>query len=131
MQSLARMCEAIDSYESYMMSRVVSEGLGAEASAGQSTHPSLMGDRRFMSEHRVGPAPPPRTISAEMMIDWLNEHNVLTQIFDVNSHVEMMRRSVPIMKFLARRRALNDAMIDRLWSCVTVCSSTGAIVIGC
>jgi ubiquitin C-terminal hydrolase len=31
----------------------------------------------------------------------------------------MMRRSVPITKFLARRRALTDAMIDRLWTCVT------------
>ena len=113
------MCEAIDAYESYITSRAVSEGLGAEASAGQTTHTSA-GDRRFLSEHRIGPAPPPRTISTEMMIEWLNENHVLTQIFDVNSHVEMMRRSVPLIKFMARRRALNSDMVDRLWSCVTV-----------
>jgi hypothetical protein len=117
MQSLAKMCEAIESFEHYTLSRAV-DGVGAEAGAAQSMH--ALDKRSYLSDHRIGPAPPPRTVSAEMMIDWLTEHGVLAHIFDVNSHVEMMRRSVPIMKFLARRGALTHAMIDRLWVCVTV-----------
>ena len=60
---------------------------------------------------------PPKFITQETLKDWILSQKVLEIVFGENTHLEIVKRSGCILKFLAKLNALPEESIDLLWKC--------------
>jgi ubiquitin carboxyl-terminal hydrolase 9/24 len=60
---------------------------------------------------------PPKYITAESLKDWILSQKVLEIVFGENTHVEIVKRSSCILKFLAKQGSLPPESVDLLWKC--------------
>lgn len=60
---------------------------------------------------------PPKFISVEILKDWILSQRLLDIVFGENTHLEIVKRSGCILKFLAKQSALPAESIDLLWKC--------------
>lgn len=60
---------------------------------------------------------PPKWLSAEALKEWLIQQKVLETVFGENTHLEIVKRTGSILKFLARQQALPAETIDLIWKC--------------
>ncbi|CAN0366511.1 unnamed protein product, partial [Hapterophycus canaliculatus] len=54
--------------------------------------------------------------TARAMEDWLVEVGFLEELFGSSMHVELAKRSEPILTFLAKRNSVSTSQLDLLWS---------------
>jgi ubiquitin C-terminal hydrolase len=58
-----------------------------------------------------------RATGPAVLVDWLVENKIVSLVFAHGEpHHEMVRRSTPVLQFLARHRALSADMIGMLWT---------------
>ena len=60
---------------------------------------------------------PMKFITPDILKDWLLSSNLLSIVFGENTHLEIVKRSGCILKFLARLQALPEDAIDLVWKC--------------
>lgn len=56
------------------------------------------------------------------MVNWLIENRILEELFAIDPHVALIKRSATILQFLAHKNALKQEYIDLIWSATIVCS---------
>lgn len=59
-------------------------------------------------------------ISLRYMVQWLLDNKVVEQIFGNTAHTQIIKRSGPILRFLASHNALLEKILDIVWQCATV-----------
>jgi hypothetical protein len=52
-------------------------------------------------------------------LEWCSKNQVLEDCYGKNSHPELMKRSVDLLKFLAEQNKLDKAHIDLIWGALT------------
>lgn len=64
------------------------------------------------SDYQVSMEPP-------KMAEWLLQNKVVDILFGEGAHVEIVKRSDPIIKFLARHApsSLNEETVELIWKC--------------
>lgn len=60
---------------------------------------------------------PPKWLTAEYFKDWIIQQQVLETVLGENTHLEIVKRSGCILKFLAKLGALPPDSIDLIWKC--------------
>ncbi len=58
---------------------------------------------------------PPKWLTAEAMRDWILKEKILEVVLGENTHLEIVKRSGCILKFLAKQGALPAESIDLIW----------------
>ena len=58
-----------------------------------------------------------RWLKPEYLCNWLLENQLLEYILGENSHVEVVKRSTSVLKFLSNCKALTKDHLDLLWKC--------------
>jgi len=53
---------------------------------------------------------------AEKLVDWIKKVNLLSILYSENSHQEIIKKSLPILKFLATQRIITKEMIEIMWN---------------
>ena len=59
----------------------------------------------------------PKFITQEIMRDWILSQKLLDIVFGENTHLEIVKRSSCVLKFLAKLGALPVESVDLLWKC--------------
>lgn len=54
------------------------------------------------------------------MVEWLNNHKIMEQIYVQSIHQEMLKRAVDIAKFFAIQNQIQNHHIDLMWSATIV-----------
>ncbi len=54
------------------------------------------------------------------MISWLQENKIIHELFALNPHIELIKRSKKILIFLAHKQALTEEYIDTIWQATVV-----------
>jgi len=49
------------------------------------------------------------------LIQWIEDQKILEHIFDSNIHIEVMRRSLDILKFFSRHERINAHILSLIW----------------
>ena len=57
----------------------------------------------------------PKWLNAEALKDWILEKKILEIVLGDNTHLEIVKRSGCILKFLAKQDALPQETIDLIW----------------
>lgn len=60
---------------------------------------------------------PTKWLTQEILKDWILEQNVLETVLGHNTHLEIVKRSGCLLKFLAKQNSLPETVIDLLWKC--------------
>lgn len=60
---------------------------------------------------------PPKFITQEILKEWIVTNKLLEIVFGENTHLEIVKRSGCILKFLAKLQALPEDAVDLLWKC--------------
>ena len=60
---------------------------------------------------------PPKYINADSLKEWILNQKLLEIVFGENTHVEIVKRSSCILKFLAKQGSLPAESVDLLWKC--------------
>ena len=60
---------------------------------------------------------PPKWLTAEYLRDWILNQKVLDTILGENTHLEIVKRSGCILKFLARLGSLPIESVEMIWKC--------------
>jgi hypothetical protein len=55
--------------------------------------------------------------TGDYLAKWILEQKVMEAILNENAHSELVRRSVHILIFLAKKKMLNTSMLELLWKC--------------
>lgn len=58
---------------------------------------------------------PPKWLTPEAMKDWILNEKILDIVLGENTHLEIVKRSGCILKFLAKQGALPVESVDLLW----------------
>lgn len=90
-----------------------------EAAQHRLQNKNLMGAKATLDYDIVGGKTirPPKFITAEILKNWILESSLLGIVFGENTHLEIVKRSGCILKFLAKQGALPEESIDLLWKC--------------
>jgi hypothetical protein len=56
-------------------------------------------------------------VTTEILRDWILQTNLLSIVFGENTHLEIVKRSGCILKFLANQGSLPEESVDLLWKC--------------
>ena len=54
-------------------------------------------------------------LTAPMLVEWLRTNRVLEDLFQERPHLELMKRSLPVLQFLAKHKALTAADLALVW----------------
>lgn len=54
------------------------------------------------------------------MITWIQENKIIQELFAINPHIELIKRSKKILIFLAHKQALTQDYIDTIWQATVV-----------
>lgn len=65
----------------------------------------------------VKPLKSPKWITPEIMRNWILSQRVLDIVLGENTHLEIVKRSSCILKFLAKQNSLPPDSIDLIWKC--------------
>ena len=57
-----------------------------------------------------------RGLQAIELSKWLQSHDVLSEIFGLTGHYQLVQRSVEIIKLLANENALNHETLEKIWA---------------
>ena len=57
-----------------------------------------------------------RNGSSQQLVEWLNKHEILLDLFGRDTHPELIRRSKDTLVFLAKENGLNSELLDLIWS---------------
>lgn len=62
---------------------------------------------------------PTEFLRASDLKAWLIENKVLVTILGPNAHIEIVKRSGPLLKFLCRNNdnLIDESMVDLIWRC--------------
>lgn len=60
---------------------------------------------------------PMKFITPDFLKQWLVDSNILSIVFGENTHLEIVKRSSCILKFLAKLGALPEDAVDLVWKC--------------
>jgi hypothetical protein len=60
------------------------------------------------------------SLTLRFMIKWLNEFKIIEELFALNPHTELIKRSSKILIFLAKKKALTNEYIDIIWNATVV-----------
>jgi len=74
--------------------------------------PRERADRYFLEAHKVKPM---KFMTAPLLKEWLSENRVVEIVLGENTHVEIVKRAGPVIKFLAKHDALPADFVDLLW----------------
>lgn len=61
----------------------------------------------------------PSRLTPEFMVEWLESHKIIPLVLGRGSHEQVVKRSPPILKFLASNNSLTVSHINLLWSSAT------------
>ena len=56
-------------------------------------------------------------ITSDDLVNWVIQSNILEKIINENAHAELIKRTSPILIFLAKRDKITNEIIDLLWKC--------------
>jgi ubiquitin C-terminal hydrolase len=118
---IKRMCERVDEKRAYFeqlaafqersRQRAVATGAGAEQQP--SAEPA----------DREQPPPPPDSagmfIDVDFMLEWLRRHAIIEALYGGAMHVEMIRRTLELLRFVAVHGKLDRQLIDTVWDAGT------------
>ncbi len=89
----------------------------------------------------LGNAPPPPPVCPRSYV-WrlylslphpcrtLQEHQVVEDVFVARPHVQLMKRSVDLLRFLAREGRLQPSLFDAVWACSRSSFRDQAVAVG-
>lgn len=70
--------------------------------------------------------------SFRFMIEWLSLHQILEELFMVTPHEVLLRKSRPLLQFLAGKHALTEELMDIIWNATRVClPATSCFFLAC
>ena len=64
-----------------------------------------------------GKLKPPKWLTSEYLKNWILEQHVLETVLGDNTHLEIVKRSGCLLKFLANLGALPIETVDLIWKC--------------
>jgi hypothetical protein len=60
---------------------------------------------------------PPKWLTASALKDWILKERILEIVLGENTHLEIVKRSGCILKFLAKETSLPYETVDLIWKC--------------
>ena len=54
------------------------------------------------------------------MVNWLVEKQIIEELFQLNPHMELIKRSAKILQFMASKNALKKEYINLIWDATVV-----------
>lgn len=60
---------------------------------------------------------PPKWLTAQTLKDWILKERILEIVLGENTHLEIVKRSGCILKFLAKEASLPYETVDLIWKC--------------